>query len=87
MGNLRIDKSGYIPIMRFMDPIVDFVARCDALAAKRGIRRSTLSTYLFRDGKRLEQLARGDSDVGVLRLEQAKQALSALEAAAQPSLA
>lgn len=61
-----------------MDPIGAFVELCDVAAERRGWTRSTLSTYLFRDGKRLDQLASGNSDVGVLRLEAAKRRLSDL---------
>jgi hypothetical protein len=62
-----------------MDPIADFVSRCDAFALRRGWSRSTLSTLLLKDGKRLEQLASGQSDIGARRLEQAKRDLAALE--------
>jgi hypothetical protein len=66
-----------------MDPISDFLERCDKVAELRGIQRSTLSTLLFKDGKRLGQLAKGNSDVGVKRLEIAKRDLAALEPADQ----
>jgi hypothetical protein len=62
-----------------MNPVTEFLARCDAVAKRRNIKRSTLSTMLFRDGKRLGQLADGKSDVGVLRLEAAKKALAELD--------
>lgn len=61
-----------------MNPISEFLAECDAVAQRRKVKRSTLSTWLFRDGKRLDQLAGGASDVGVLRLEEAKQRLAEL---------
>jgi hypothetical protein len=62
-----------------MNPIGEFLERCDAIANQRSWKRSTLSTLLFQDGKRLDQLAGGNSDVGVLRLEAAKAALGRLE--------
>lgn len=55
-----------------MNPIDAFLRDCDAVAQRRCLKRSTVSTAIFRDGKRLDQLARGDSDIGVLRLERAK---------------
>lgn len=66
-----------------MNPISEFLERCDAVAERRGIRRSTLSTLIFKDGKRLDQLAKGNSDVGVLRLEEAKRDLERLAADAE----
>lgn len=67
-------------IVRDMNPISDFLARCDAVAQRRGIRRSTLSTLLFNDGKRLDQLASGSSDVGVKRLAEAEAELGRVAA-------
>ena len=55
-----------------------FLARCDKLADKRRWRRSTLSTRLFNDGGRLDQIAAG-SDVGVRRLARAVVDLQKLE--------
>lgn len=66
-----------------MNPISSFVERCDAVAERRCIRRSTLSTLIFKDGKRLAQLAAGNSDIGVLRLEEAKRELEKLAADAE----
>ncbi len=62
-----------------MDVLKDFIARCDAVAEKRRMKRSTLSTRLFNDGKRLSQIATGESDVGVRRLAVAEKALAALD--------
>ncbi|MBD3571680.1 hypothetical protein EJ082_01645 [Brevundimonas diminuta] len=56
-----------------------FIERCDAFAASRGVKRSTLSVWLFNDGKRLDQIASGTSDVGVQRLHRAAEALCELE--------
>lgn len=56
-----------------------FIERCDAFAAGRKIKRSTLSVWLFNDGKRLDQLGRGQSDIGVHRLHRAFVALTELE--------
>ena len=61
-----------------MDPIDQFLSRCEALAAFRGWKRSTLSTQLFNDGKRLAQLAEGHSDIGVRRLAEAETVLTSL---------
>lgn len=63
-----------------MDDISEFVARCDALAKRRGWKRSTLSTTLFRDGKRLDKLALGYADMGVRRFAKARAELTVLEA-------
>lgn len=60
--------------------IFTFVARCDAYAARRGWKRSTLSTALFKDGKRLDRLAGGAADIGFRRFAEARQALAAMEA-------
>ena len=56
-----------------------FIRRCDNFAERRRIKRSTLSAWLFNDGRRLDQLAAGKSDVGVQRLSRAVEALSKLE--------
>ena len=61
-----------------------FLARCDALAQKRGISRSRLSTLLFNDGKKLDALADG-RDIGVLTLARVEKALEGLEASAGQS--
>jgi len=62
-----------------MDPVLAFIIRCDAAAARMGLRRTTLSTKLFQDGKRLDGLATGSSDVGVRRLKLADEMLSRME--------
>lgn len=69
-----------------MSQLQAFLDRCDAYAAKRGWRRSTLSTHLFNDGSRLEQIAAG-KDVGVRRLERATADLTALESTGSASTA
>jgi hypothetical protein len=56
-----------------------FLSRCDALAPRLKLTRSTLSTKLFMDGKRLSALAEGRSDVGIGRLAKAERELAALE--------
>jgi hypothetical protein len=48
-----------------MDRISEFVARCDAYAAERGWKRSTLSTALFRDGDEFMKLPRGAAYIDV----------------------
>ena len=58
----------------------DFVTRCDAYARRRRIKRSTLSVWLFNDGKRIAQIAGGQSDIGVARLARALEKLAELEA-------
>lgn len=63
-----------------IDPrLTAFLSRCDAVGVRLRIRRSTLSTKLFKDGKRLDALASGESDVGIGRLAQAETDLAALE--------
>ena len=63
-----------------LDPrLAAFIERCNAVAAARDITRSTLSTKLFNDGKRLDEIASGASDVGIGRLARAERALATLE--------
>jgi hypothetical protein len=62
-----------------MDPVSSFLSRCDAACSILGLKRSTLSTKLFMDGKRLDELASGKSDVGIRRLQRALADLAALE--------
>lgn len=62
-----------------------FIIRCDATAKRMKIKRSTLSVKLFMDGKRLDALASGKSDVGIHRLAAAERELSALEGVAARS--
>jgi hypothetical protein len=69
--------------MAQIDPRLSaFLARCDQVAARLRLKRSTLSTKLFLDGKRLDALAGGESDVGIGRLAKAEQELAALEGVA-----
>lgn len=62
------------------EPLTGFLSRCDTVAEKLGIKPSTLSLRVFRDGKTLKQIAAG-RDVGVRRLAEAERALTAIEAA------
>ena len=59
--------------------IPDFIARCDTFCEARGVSRVWLSKRLFADTYRIEQLASGDTDVGVKRLERAVEDLADLE--------
>lgn len=59
--------------------IPDFIARCDAYCAAARVSRVWLSKRLFQDTYRLEQLASGETDVGVKRLERAAEDLADLE--------
>lgn len=61
--------------------ITNFIGRCDAYCEAAGVSRVWLSKRLFNDTFRLEQLAAGTSDVGVMRLERAERDLAALVAA------
>lgn len=62
------------------DPRISaFLRRCDALCASATWKRSTLSTKLFNDGKRLDQIADGGSDIGIGRLARAEAELATLE--------
>ena len=62
-----------------MDPVASFLSRCDAACIRLNWKRSTLSTKLFMDGKRLDELAAGKSDVGARRLVRAMSDLETLE--------
>jgi hypothetical protein len=62
--------------------IADFITRCDQFCALRGASRSWLSKRLFHDTFRLDELATGESDVGVRRLERATADLARLESEA-----
>lgn len=61
-----------------MSDLQTFLDRCETFAQRRGWKRSTLSTRLFNDGGRLDQLFAG-GDVGVRRLDRAKDDLAELE--------
>jgi hypothetical protein len=63
-----------------------FIQRCDRYCAMRRIKRATLSTMIFNDGKRLEAVANG-ANVGVLTLERAQLELTRLEQGAQQDAA
>jgi len=56
-----------------------FLDRCSRAAERMKISRARLSTLLFKDGKRLDQLFSGDSDVGILRLSRAETLLAEIE--------
>jgi hypothetical protein len=67
--------------------LADFLRRCDDVAALRGFKRSTLSTKIFNDGKRLKEIEAG-GDIGIKRLAVAERALAKLggeEAAGDPA--
>ncbi len=55
-----------------------FLQRCDEIGTELKLRRSSLSTRLFADGKRLEKLSSGESDIGIGRLARAEADLAAL---------
>lgn len=61
--------------------ISEFISRCDRYCQTAGVSRVWLSKRLFSDTTRLDDLAGGQSDVGVRRMERATADLSALEAA------
>ena len=61
--------------------IPDFISRCDRYCSDAGVSRVWLSKRLFADTFRIDQLAAGSSDVGVMRLERAAASLAVLEAA------
>lgn len=72
--------------MEPLDPrLAAFIGRCDLVAQRLKIKRSTLSTKLFMDGKRLDALVRGGSDIGIGRLAAAERELAALEGLASGS--
>ncbi|WP_433956302.1 hypothetical protein [Brevundimonas bullata] len=51
--------------------IPDFLSLCDDFCRRKAVSRTWLSKRLFSDTYRLQNLAAGDSDVGVKRMEQA----------------
>lgn len=59
--------------------IPEFIARCDAFCEAAGVSQTWLSKRLFADTFRLRDLAAGETDVGVRRLERAVKALEALD--------
>ena len=71
----KVDRTRGMPQYRRMDPVLDFVLQCDAAGARMGVKRTTLSSFLFRDGKRLDELASGKSDIGARRVRQAQRDL------------
>lgn len=73
---------GITRILMLMHPLEEFIADCDLACLALGIQRATLSTKLFNDGKRLDQIAGRKSDIGVGRLFRAVRALEELRARA-----
>jgi len=66
--------------MSSLDPrIAAFISRCDAVAKRLRVSRATMSTRILFDGKRLDSIAAGKSDIGVRRLAKAERDLSAYE--------
>lgn len=63
-----------------------FIQRCDAYANRAGISRVTVSKKLFGQTRKLDQLAKGEVDVGVARLREADQVLKTLEREADSDL-
>lgn len=82
-GYFGLTDTGYCPNMRGMtqvDPrLAAFIGRCDRLAERLFVSRATLSLRLLRDGKRLDDIASGRSDIGVQRLSRAERDLAAME--------
>lgn len=60
--------------------ISEFIERCDRYCEVSGKKRVWLSKALLSDTFRLQQLADGEVDIGVKRLERASESLSRLEA-------
>jgi hypothetical protein len=58
-------------------PLHEFLAECDAGAARLGLKRSQLSARLLKDSRRLDLVASG-KDIGVRRMERATQDLRLL---------
>ena len=61
-----------------MSDLQSFLARCDAVAAKLGIKRTALSNRLLFDSHRLDLIEAG-KDIGVRRLQRAEADLSEME--------
>jgi len=59
--------------------ISEFITRCDAYCEAAKVSRVWLSKRLFNDTYRLDDLAKGGTDVGVKRLERATEDLASLE--------
>lgn len=60
--------------------IEQFILRCDRYRQAAGVSRVWLSKRLFDDTYRIDELAKGKSDVGVKRLARALADLAKLEA-------
>ena len=74
-----VDSGGVVPQTSSAMSIPDFIARCDAYCEARGVTRVWLSKRLFADTYRLKELAEGNADVGVKRLERAVADLEEME--------
>lgn len=61
--------------------IPEFIERCARYEAAAGVSRVWLSKRLFQDTYRLDDLAKGKTDIGVKRLVRAEEDLAALERA------
>lgn len=61
--------------------ISDFLSLCDDFCRRKGVSRTWLSKRLFSDTYRLQNLAAGESDVGVRRMAQAVADLQSMDAA------
>ena len=67
-------------VMTQIDPrLAAFISRCDLLAERLSVSRATLSSRILLDGKRLDDIASGRSDIGIRRLSRAERDLAALE--------
>lgn len=63
-----------------MNDIAEFISAADRYAQRKGLATSTISRYIFNDGKVIERLKSGRT-ITIRRLSDAKQRLAALEAA------
>lgn len=61
-----------------MTQLEKFLARCDRLAERLGIKRTALSHRLLFDSDRLDEIAAG-KDIGWRRLQRAEQDLARME--------
>lgn len=66
-----------------MTQIEEFISRCDAVAVALGITRPALSNRLLFDSRRLDLIALGEVDIGVMRLQQAQEDLKVIAAGGQ----
>lgn len=74
--------------MSHIDPrLCAFISSCDAVASAMKLQRSSLSKRLFNDGKRLDSLADGKSDIGIGRLARAEEELREIIRAGKEQIA